>query len=87
MYGELGLSSEEVICRIGSLEIVDAARDTIIEVICRIGSLEKSGHEEAVEARGYLPYRQLRKYLVGCDDDGGCYLPYRQLRNRRARAR
>ena len=48
-------------CRIGSLEIKQAAKKFEDDVHCRIGSLENQETQAVADAHRSLPYRQLRK--------------------------
>ena len=70
----------EVICRIGSLEIIADVADGFEHVICRIGSLEMTPAATRMNAARYLPYRQLRKGDCCNLHSMPSYLPYRQLR-------
>ena len=49
-----------LICRIGSLEIVEHVERAMQLLICRIGSLENPDLRYMQEILSYLPHRQLR---------------------------
>ena len=53
---------KEVICRVGSLEIMYCTNSPLSAVICRVGSLEIAVRDYRYIVRSYLPSRQFRKY-------------------------
>ena len=73
----------DVMCRIGSLEIMVMFLGLDGVVICRIGSLENWFSCGGVIPTCYLPNRQLRNPKLDSTSELMCYLPNRQLRKQR----
>ena len=69
-----------VICRVGSLEIINTLDDAGQYVICRVGSLETQEKLFLWPLKRYLPCRQFRKYCRLNELCSAGYLPCRQFR-------